>query len=217
MLTTETKNIKVLLADEHPIACQGIQCVFEHTPDITIEEEVTNVPDLLKKVGETKFNMVLFDISMSGFGGLDVLKTIRSERPDLPVLIFSSLPEDQYALRCLKAGAAGFLPKTCSKKQLIETIRKVAEGRKYVSPALVEKLACDLDFDSEKPLHQSLSDREYQVFCMIASGKTVSEIATELSLSVPTISTYRGRILEKMKLSNNSQLAYYAIKSGLIN
>jgi len=217
MVTAEPQIIKILLADEHPITCQGIQCIFEHTPGIAIAEEVTNVHDLLKKIGETKWNMVLFDISMSGFGGLDVLKIIRSERPDLPVLIFSSLPEDQYALRCLKAGAAGFLPKTCSKKQLIETIRKVAEGRKYVSPSLAEKLARDLELDSERPLHQSLSDREYQVFCMIASGKTVSEIATELSLSVPTISTYRGRILEKMKLSNNSKLAYYAIKSGLIN
>jgi DNA-binding NarL/FixJ family response regulator len=161
--------------------------------------------------------VVILDITMPGRGGLDTLKEIRTERPKLPVLILSIHPEDQYAVRALKAGAAGYMTKESAPDDLIKAIRKVLKGGKYISPSLAENLALFLERDDQKSPHESLSDREYQVMCMIAAGKKVKEIAESLSLSVKTISTYRARILDKMKMKSNADLIHYAIQNRLLN
>ena len=154
---------------------------------------------------------------MPGRSGLDVLKEIKQLYPKTPVLVLSMHPEDQFAVRVLKAGAAGYLTKENVPEEMVKAVRKVIGGGKYVSSSLAEKLAFDLQTDTEKPLHESLSDREYQVMCMIASGKTVKEIAEELVLSIKTISTYRTRILEKLNMRTNAELTHYAVKSGLVD
>jgi DNA-binding NarL/FixJ family response regulator len=152
---------------------------------------------------------------MPGINGLDVLKQIKAKKPKLPILVLSMHPEEQYAVRIMKAGAAGYLTKLSASDELVAAIRKVSSGRKYITASLAERIAYNLEIDTEKPLHESLSDREYQVLCMIATGKTVKEISARLFLSVKTVSTYRARILEKMNMKNNAQLTYYAIKHGL--
>jgi DNA-binding NarL/FixJ family response regulator len=153
---------------------------------------------------------------MPGRSGLDILKELKSEKPELSVLILSMHPEEQYAVRVLKAGASGYLTKESAPEELITAIKKASKGRKYVSSSLAEKLAWYLEIDDERPLHEALSDREYEVMCMIASGKTITEIAEKLFLSVKTISTYRSRILEKMRMKSNAELTHYAIKHGLV-
>ena len=162
-------------------------------------------------------DVVLLDITMPNKSGLDVLKELHAESPRLPVLVLSMHPEDQYAVRVLRAGAAGYLTKETAPVKLVQAIRKVIRGGKYVSPTLAEKLVYDLDVDTSKAPHEVLSDREYQVLCMIASGKTVTDIAEELALSVKTISTYRVRILEKLNMKNNAEITRYAIKEGLVD
>jgi len=153
---------------------------------------------------------------MPGRSGLDVIKQLKNEKPELYVLVLSIHPEEQYAVRVLKAGASGYLTKESATDELIEAIQKVSTGKKYISSSLAEKLAFDLEIGAEKPLHENLSDREYEVMCMIASGKMMKMIAEELFLSVKTISTYRSRILEKMKMKSNAELTHYAIKHGLV-
>lgn len=209
--------INVLIADDHTVIREGLKEVLKDYPEMAITGEAKNGHELLDKIQEDQWSVIILDIGMPGPNIIDTLKEIKSKHPNLPVLIYTMYPEDQYAVRLLKTGASGYLTKDCSIPQLVEAIRKVYEGRKYVSPSLAEKLADNLEVNFDNPLHHSLSNREYQVLCFIAAGKTVSEIATELSLSVPTISTYRSRILEKMKLNNNSQLIHYAIKNGLVN
>ncbi len=208
--------IRVLIADDHPIVREGLKQIIAETSDMVVANEASNAQEVLDKVWENDYNVVLLDISMPGRSGLDILKQLKSERPELPVLILSVHPEEQYAVRVLRAGASGYLTKESAPDELIAAIRKVSLGRKYVSSSLAEKLAFDLEIEAEKPLHETLSDREYQVMCMIAKGKTVKEIAEELSLSVKTISTYRSRILEKMRMNNNAQLTHYAIKNRLV-
>ena len=179
--------------------------------------EACNAQEVLKNVREQNWDIVILDITMPDRSGLDVLKELKRERPKLPVLFLSIHPEDQYAVRVLKAGAAGYMTKESAPEELVKAIRKVLRGGKYISPSLAEKLAFDLETDSEKPLHETLSDREYQVMCMIASGKTVKEIAKKLYLSVKTISTHRARILGKMKMKTNAELTHYAIKNRLVD
>ncbi|MHA1757219.1 MAG: response regulator, partial [Promethearchaeota archaeon] len=170
------------------------------------------------KVKNNNFDIVLLDISLPGRNGLDVLKQLKSIKPDLPVLILSMYPEEQYAIRSLRAKASGYLTKESASDELIKAIRKVAQGRKYITSSLAEKLAFELeDSSGGSSSHEILSDREYQIMCMIASGKRIKEIADALSLSVKTISTYRIRILKKMNMKNTSQLIHYAIKSGLVD
>jgi len=159
---------------------------------------------------------VILDITIPPRSGLDVLRDIKAERPKLPVLILSIHPEDQYAVRALRAGASGYMTKECAPKELIKAVRIILKGGKYISASLAEKLADRLSSDAQVPLHESLSDREYQVFCLLASGKTTSEIAAELFLSIKTIGTFRTRILKKMGMKNNAELARYAIQNGLI-
>ncbi len=209
--------IKILIADDHAIVRRGLKQILTETPDMIVAGEAYNGQDLLEKVRSDQWDVVVLDISMPGRGGLDVLKQLKSEQPKLPVLMLTIHPEDQYAVRVLRAGASGYLTKESAPDHLVEAIRKVARGGKYISPHLAERLAFNLESISEKPLHEALSDREFQVLRFIASGKTVKEIGEELSLSVKTISTYRTRILEKMKMRNNAELTHYAIQQKLVD
>ncbi|HET6515175.1 MAG TPA: response regulator transcription factor [Thermodesulfovibrionales bacterium] len=207
---------KILIADDHAIVRKGLKQILADIPDMVVVDEASNGYEALRKALRDDYDVILLDISMPGKSGLDVLKELRNERPKLPVLMLSMHPEEQYAVRVLRAGASGYLTKESAPDELIAAIRKVLQGKKYVSTSLAEKLVLDLEAASEKPLHETLSDREFQVMRMLASGKTVGEISIELSLSVKTISTYRSRILEKMKLKNNAELTHYAIQNRLV-
>ncbi|MGB9771508.1 MAG: response regulator [Candidatus Kapaibacteriota bacterium] len=208
--------IKIIIADDHAVVRTGLKQIIESDPNLRVTGEASSGFELLEKIQEGNYDVVLLDISMPGKDGLETLKDIKRIKPKLPVLIFTVYPEDQYAVRLLKAGASGYLNKECEPEELIEAIHRVAMGRKYVSENLAELLAQKLEETSSVPLHELLSDREFQVLCLIASGKTVKEIAEELQLSSNTVSTYRIRILEKMKMKNNAELTHYAIKNGLV-
>ncbi len=208
--------LKILIADDHSIVRAGLKQVLADTPDMTVTDEAGGAEEAIRKALDGDFDVVVLDISMPGRGGLEVLKQIKSQKPKLPVLVLSMHPEDQYALRVLKAGAAGYVTKESVTEELIDAIRKVSKGMKYVSAHLAQEIAFALDLDTERPIQETLSDREFQVLCMIASGKTAREIAEELSLSVKTVSTYRSRILEKMRMKSNAELTNYAIKNNLV-
>jgi len=208
--------IKILIADDHAIVREGLKQIVAETSDMAVADEASTGHEVLDRVRDNDYDVVVLDISMPGGDGLNILKQIKRERPKLSVLVLSMHPEKQYAVRVLKAGAAGYLTKESAPDELITAIKRVATGRKYVSSSLAEKLAFDLEHDTMQPLHEILSDREYQVMCMIAGGKRAKEIAEELCLSIKTISTYRSRILEKMDMKNNAELTHYAIKEGLV-
>jgi DNA-binding NarL/FixJ family response regulator len=209
--------IKILIADDHPVVRQGLKQILSEEPDMGNLGEAQNSQEVLELVRKQDWDIVILDITMPGRGGLDVLKELKHERPKLPVLILSVHPEDQYAVRALRAHASGYMTKDSAPEELVKAIRKILGGGKYISSTLAERLAFDLESGTEKPLHETLSDREHQVMVMMTSGKTVSEIAEEMSLSVKTISTYRARILEKMRMKNNAELTHYAIKHGLVD
>jgi len=208
--------IKILIADDHPIVRQGFKQVLSETADLVVADEAGNGQEVLALVARKEYDVILLDISMPGKNGLEVLKELRITNTKIPVLILSIYPEEQYAIRALKAGASGYLTKASAPEELISAIRKVSRGGKYISSSLAEKIAYELDGDAEKAPHDTLSDREYQILLMIASGKTVSDIADEMCLSVKTVSTYRSRILEKMKMKNNAELTTYAIRNKLV-
>jgi DNA-binding NarL/FixJ family response regulator len=209
--------IKLLIADDHAIVREGLKQILADTSDISVAGEASSGQEAIKKVGVSHYDLILLDISLPGMSGLDVLKQIRLLKPSLPILILSMYPEEQYAIRSLRAGASGYLTKESATEELISAIRKVARGRKYITASLAEKIALDWEKDERRPLHEVLSDREYQVFCMIASGKTVKEISKLLSLSIKTVSTHRARILKKMDMKNSAQLTHYAIKHNLVD
>jgi len=209
--------MRILIADDHAVVRRGLKDILTEAFGKPTVGEASGAAEALQLVRKQNWDLVILDISMPGRGGLDVLKEIKEERPRLPVLILSMHPEDQYAVRALKAGASGYLTKQSASEELVQAVKKIREGRKYISPSVAERLAFTLEKHSEKPPHEALSDREHQVLCMIASGKTVSEIAHELSLSVKTISSYRSRILEKMGMKNNAELTTYAIRNHLVD
>ena len=208
--------IKVFITDDHPIVREGLKQALRETSDIAVSGEASNGEETLEDLKNRKVDVVLLDISLPGRSGLDILSQLHEAYPHLKILILSTYPEQQYAIRALKTGAAGYLTKESAPDELITAIRKVAFGGKYVSAELAERLAFDLAGESNSRPHEKLSNREYQVMCLIASGKTVSEISTELSLSDKTISTYRRRILDKMNMRHNAELTHYAIQQGLV-
>ena len=209
--------MKILIADDHPIVRRGLKQILTDEYDMAVFGEARNAREVLKNLHEMDWDIVILDITMPDRSGLDVLKELKNIRPKLPVLVLSVHPEELYAIRALKAGAAGYITKRSAPDELVKALRKVIKGKKWVSSSLAEKLVSDLKPGSEKPLHETLSNREYQVACMIASGKTVKEIAKELYLTVRTIRTYRVRILNKMKMKRNAELIHYAIKNRLVD
>lgn len=209
--------LRILIADDHPIVRQGLRQIITETSDMVVADEASNGWEALSKVRASYYDVVLLDISMPGLYGLDIIRQLKNERPGLPVLILSIHPEEQYAVRAFRAGASGYLTKESAPDELLAAIRKVSIGGKYVSSSLAERLASDLETGAEQLPHETLSDREYQVMCMIAVGKTVTKIAEELSLSAQTVSTYRSRILGKMRMRNSAELTYYAIKNRLVD
>lgn len=208
--------LKILIADDHPIVLTGLKQILEEAPEKVVCEEAQDGHGVLRKIAGNIYDLILLDIAMPGINGLDCLKQVKKAHPRLPVLIISMYPEEQYAVRALKAGASGYLTKQSAPDELLLAIKKVLSGRKYVSASLAEKLAWELEKDAGDRPHEKLSDREYQVLRLIASGRTTTQIAEELFLSVKTISTYRARLLEKMKLKNNAELTHYAIKNQLV-
>ncbi len=208
--------IRILVADDHPVVREGLKRIIESARDMRVTAEAGTSAEVLEAVRLEVPDVVLLDISMPGRGGLEVLSDLRTEFARLPVLVVSMYSEDQYARRVLKAGAAGYLTKESAPGQLVRAIRQVVRGGRYVSPTLAVRLAIDLQAPEGKSPHELLSDREYQVFCMIADALTVTEIAERLFLSVKTVSTYRARILEKMGLKNNVEIARYAIRHRLV-
>jgi len=209
--------IKILIADDHAIVRQGLRQILAETSDMVVGGEPQNGQEVLNKVRADDWDVVVLDVTMPGTTGLDILKALKRERPKLPVLVLSIHPEDQYAVRVLKAGASGYMTKETAPDELVKAIRKVAAGNKYVSTYAAEMLAVDLDSNLEKPPHELLSDREYQVLCLICSGKTVKEIGKEMALSIKTISTYRTRILEKMRMKTNAELIHYGVRNQLVD
>jgi len=209
--------IKIIITDDHPIVRKGLKEILAETKDIFSVDEAGNGWEVLEKVGKTDYDVVVLDLSMPGMSGLEVLKQLKKKKSSVPILVLSRHPEEQYAVRVLKAGADGYLTKESAPNELALAIQKVARGGKYISASLADQLASYVKDESEKKPHERLSDREFQVMSMLASGKTVGEIAREMALSVNTISTYRLRILEKMKLTNNAQIMHYALNEKLID
>ena len=209
--------IKVLIADDHAVVRHGLRQILSEIPELSVVGEAENGQDALNQVRAEPWDVLVLDMSMPGRGGLDILKDVRRERPATRVLVLSMHPEDQFAMRMLKAGAAGYLTKETASEELVKAVRKVLTGGKYISATLAEKLAFDLDRDNDRPLHEKLSDREFQVIRRLAAGQTVQQIADELMLSPKTISTYRARVLEKLELKSNAELIHYAIGNKLID
>jgi len=209
--------IRVLVADDHAVVRRGLCQILSETPDMLLAGEAVNAQETLATSRARLWDVLVLDISMPGRSGFDILKELRRELPRLPILILSIYPEEQLALRALRAGASGYLTKESAPDELIKAIRKVACGGKYISPNLAETLAFRMDAAIDQPPHQTLSDREFQVLLMIAAGRSPSEIAAELLLSVKTISTYRTRILEKMGLKTNAEIMRYAVQYQLSN
>ncbi|SMO42035.1 response regulator [Fodinibius sediminis] len=211
--------ITIFIADDHPLVREGLKKVVQqNATDIKVIGEASDGSELMEKLKETEPDLLILDIAMPGKSGLDVLKEVKESYPDLPVLILSIHPEDRFAVRALKAGAHGYLNKRSISEQLINAIQRIViQQKKYISQDVAEQLASHVDLSGDKPLHETLSDREYQIMCMIASGKEVNEIAEELSLSVQTVHTYRSRIKDKMGLKSNVEFTRYALEQNLID
>jgi DNA-binding NarL/FixJ family response regulator len=209
--------IRILIADDHAILRRGLKEILMRELDAVTWGEAENGQQVLDQVQSDDWDLLILDITMPGRGGLDVLSNLKALRPKLPVLVLSMHPEDQYGKRVLKAGASGYMNKESAPEELIKAVRKVLGGGRYISPALAEALASDLGRDGERAAHESLSDREFEVLRQLASGKTVSQIAEDLHLSVPTVSTYRARILEKMGMSTTAELMHYALRNHLVD
>lgn len=209
--------IRILIADDHAILRRGLKEILERELEGAVCGEAADAQQTLAQVQSQNWDLMILDVTMPGRSGLDVLSDLKRLRPKLPVLVLSMHPEDQLGKRALKAGASGYMNKESAPEELIKAIRKVLAGGRYVSPALAEKLAVDLGWPEERYLHERLSDRELEVLQMIASGKTISQIADELHLAVTTIGTYRTRILEKMEMTTTTDLIRYALGNKLVD
>ncbi len=210
-------TLRILLADDHAIVRQGVRQLLLDKGVATEVSEAETGADALAQIDRTFWDIVLLDISLPDMNGIEVLKRLRRKAPRVPVLMFSMYREDQYAVRALKAGAAGYLSKTSNAAEMMNAVRQVAAGRKYVSAQMAEALADYVSLDGDQLPHERLSDREYQTLCMLGSGNRLTDIAHALSLSVKTVSVYRSRLLEKMGLSNNAELTYYVMSNNLID
>jgi len=209
--------IKVLVADDHAVVCKGLQQIFETAQDIQVEGEAKSGSETILKVREGKFDVVILDLSFPDMSGLDVLKQIKLEKPELPVLIYTMQPKEQFAVRLLKAGAAGYLNKEDGVEDILEAVRHTVKFGRYITPDLANELLLGLNRDTESLPHVKLSDREFQIMLMIAEGKMPKEIATTLCISVKTVATYRARILEKMEMQSSAQITHYVISNGLLH
>ena len=208
--------IRILIADDHTVVRKGLRQILAEEFTNAVIEDVSNADDLIKKVILEQWHVVISDLTMPGKSGLEALQEIKKIHPALPVLILSIHPEEQYAIRVLKAGASGYLSKDTAPDELVNAVRRVLQGKKFITLSIAERIADSFNLDSEKLQHESLSDRELNVFKMIASGKSITEIAESLSLSVTTVSTYRSRIMGKMNMKNNASLTLYAIEHGML-
>ncbi len=208
--------LHVILCDDHPIFREGLKKILLPHSDIKVDAEAGSGAELMQKIEGRRFDVLILDISLKDMNGLDVVKALQASGNRTAILILSMHPEEHYALRALKAGAAGYLQKESVPEELVNAIRKIAKGGKYVTPSLAERLAYQLEPNTEKAPHELLSDREYQVLCLLAAGRGVKEIAAELALSPPTVATYRSRILTKLNLSTTVDLVRYALRYGLV-
>ena len=206
---------RVFVADDHALFRQGVKALLAEEPDLTVAGEAGTAKETLHRIRNESWDVVLLDISLPDGSGIDLLRQIRPHKPDLPILILSMHPEEQFAVSLLRAGATGYITKDAVPQQVVQAIRTLLNGRKYISPTVAQILAEDVGGNG-RPAHEQLSEREFQVFCKLAAGQAVSEIANELFLSVKTVSTYRSRILEKMGMKTNANITYYAIKHELI-
>ncbi len=206
---------RVFLADDHALFREGVKALLAEEPDIAVAGEAGTAKETLQRIKNEPWDVLLLDISLPDGSGIDLLRQIRPHKPELPILILSMHPEEQFAVSLLRAGANGYITKDAIPQQVVQAIRTLLNGRKYISSTVAQSLAEDVGGDG-RPRHEQLSKREFQVFCKLAAGRTVGEIATELFLSNKTVSTYRARILEKMNARTNADLTYYAIKNGLI-
>jgi two-component system invasion response regulator UvrY len=210
------EKIKILIADDHAIVREGLKQIVAEEKDILVEGEAENSEQLMELLEKGKWSLVVLDINMPGKSGLEALKDIKLQYPELPVLILSMFSEDQYGIRAIKAGASGYLKKVSAPTELVTAIRKIVSGGKYINPSLAEKLADKFGDTSKASLHENLSDREYQIMCNIALGKSAEEIAQDLSISINTVYTYRNRILDKMSMKSNVELTQYVLSNKLI-
>jgi len=209
--------IRVLIADDHTVVRQGLKQILSTDPQLSVVAEAANGNEVLRALEHTKVDVLILDITMPGRNGLDVLKEIKRMKSSLPILVLSMHPEDQFAIRVLRAGADGYITKESAPEELVGALRKVCNGGKYVSAELAEKLAVFIEDQKGVSPHEKLSDREFEVLRMLALGKTVTEVADELLLSVKTVSTYRSRVLDKLKMSTNAELTRYALQNNLIS
>lgn len=209
--------MKILVADDHTVVRKGLMQIVKDMPEVSVVDEAANATEVMQKVENKTYDLLVLDISMPGKSGLDVLKELKLSFPDLHVLMLSTYPEDLYAVRALKAGASGYLNKNTASEELTIAIRKAASGRKYISSSLAEQLAFNIGTSPDKLPHERLSDREFQVFRLVAEGKTLTEISESLFLSSKTISTYKTRILEKMDFKTSTEITRYAIINKLID
>ncbi|HMU43801.1 MAG TPA: response regulator transcription factor [Ignavibacteriaceae bacterium] len=210
-------NLNILLADDHKILRQGLKKILDESFRDTHYGEAANSDDVMRILDESKWDIAILDLNMPGKSGLEILKDLKALRPEIPVLVLSMYPEEQFALRVIKSGAAGYLTKDSAPEELVSAVEKILEGKKFITQSLAELLASEIKKPGVEYSHQLLSDREYEIFLMIAGGKTVSQIADELSLSSKTVSTHRAHILQKTNLKNNADISLYAIRHKLVD
>ncbi len=210
------EKIRVLIADDHPVVRRGLRQLLEEAGDIVVGGEAGSAAETLDQVRQNRWDVLVLDLDLPDRSGLEVMRDVKLAQENLPILFLTVASEDQFAIRALRAGAAGYMTKKTAPEELIEAIRKVVGGGRYVTAAVAERIALHLDKGVENPAHDSLSDREYEVFQMLASGRTATQVAEALHLSVKTVSTYRSRVLEKMGLSTNAELTVYAVRNGIV-